>query len=363
MLDFEISEEQKMMVQSIGRFAQEKMRQVFREADEEEKVPDDLLQSGWDFGILSSAIPLQYGGFGEYSVLTGVLAFEELAYGDLAIALNLMTPSVFAVPIMLSGTDGQKQRYLPYCCSEHPPRLTAALTEPRIQFDPRCPETVAQRENGTYYLNGVKSLVPLALEAENFLVYANEGGMTQAFVLDRHSEGLAVLEKEKLMGIHALPMFRLKLEDCPVKPEQKLGGKSGIDFDEILNHSRVALAAAAVGVARAGYEYSREYAKNRIQFGEAVARRQSIAFMLAEMAIEIDAARLLVWEAAWKLDLGLKINQEATLMKYYVDRMVMKVADSAVQILGGYGYSREFPVELWLRNARGFASFDGLAMA
>ncbi|RIK17511.1 MAG: acyl-CoA dehydrogenase, partial [Anaerolineae bacterium] len=123
-----------------------------------------------------------------------------------------------------------------------------------------------------------------------------------------------------------------------------------------------ALGAAAVGMARAGFEYARDYAKERVQFGEPIAHRQSIAFMLADMATEVDEARLLVWETAWMLDQGQDVTREATIMKQQVDRMVMQVADRAVQILGGYGYIREYPVELWLRNARGFATFDGLAM-
>ena len=137
---------------------------------------------------------------------------------------------------------------------------------------------------------------------------------------------------------------------------------AGIDFDLLLNHSRVALAASAVGLANAASDYARDYAKERIQFEEPIAHRQSIAFMLAEMAIEVDSARLMVWETAWRLDRGEDATQEATVMKHFVDQAVMHVADSAVQILGGYGYIREYPAELWLRNARGFSSFDGLSI-
>ena len=164
------------------------------------------------------------------------------------------------------------------------------------------------------------------------------------------------------MGIRALPTYGLTLDDCKVPLTAKLGGEEGIDFDLLLNHSRVALGAAAVGLAKAGYEYARDYAKERVQFGEPIAHRQSIAFMLAEMAIEVDAGRLMVWETAWKLDQAEEATPEATVMKQFVDDMVLQVADRALQTLGGYGYIREYPVELWLRNARGFASFDGLAI-
>jgi alkylation response protein AidB-like acyl-CoA dehydrogenase len=205
-------------------------------------------------------------------------------------------------------------------------------------------------------------MVPLADTADQFLVYAQEDGRTQAFFIPYDAPGLEIGPREKLMGIRALPVHRLTLTDCRISAENKLGGEEGIDFGRILNHSRVALGAAAVGLARAGYEYARDYAKNRVQFGEPIAYRQSIAFMLAEMAIDIDAARLLVWEAAWKLDQGDDVTREAAVMKNYIDNIVLNVADRTVQTLGGYGYIREFPAELWLRNARGFATFDGMAI-
>ena len=193
-------------------------------------------------------------------------------------------------------------------------------------------------------------------------VYAAEDGKTQAFLVPVVTEGLTVGSRNKLMGINSLPAYLVTLNEVRVPAANKLGGENGIDFSLILNHSRVALGAAAVGMARAGFEYARDYAKERVQFGEPIAHRQSIAFMLADMATEVDEARLLVWEAAWLLDRGQNVTREATIMKQQVDRMVMQVTDRAVQILGGYGYIREYPVELWLRNARGFAAFDGLAM-
>lgn len=362
MIDFELDEEQKMLVQAIGRFAQERVRKVFRDADEEREIPPEVVQAGWEIGLLPTSIPEQYGGFGEHSAVTGALAMEAFAYGDLAVALNIGVPGLVALPLLLGGTEEQKETYLPQFCAEAPPPVTAGLTEPFVQFDPRRLATTATRENGTYRLNGTKRIVPLADAADTFLVYASEDGRTQAFFVPREAAGLAVGPREKLMGIRGLPTFPLTLEGVEVPAANRLGGEAGIDFGRILNHSRVALGAAAVGVARAGYDYARDYAKNRVQFGEPIAQRQAIAFMLAEMAIDVDAARLMVWEAAWQLDREQDATREATVMKQYVDDMVVRVADRAVQTLGGYGYIREFPAELWLRNARGFAAFDGLAM-
>lgn len=242
------------------------------------------------------------------------------------------------------------------------PRVTAAMQEPGLHYDARQLKTTAVLENDHYILNGKKSLVPLADTAETFLIYANESGRTQAFFVPADTIGVHIGEREKLMGLKALPTFPLTLSNVQVPVVNRLGGDEGVAIDLLLNHSRVALGAAAVGVARAGYEYARDYAKQRVQFGEPIAHRQSIAFMLAEMAIDIDGARMMVWEAAWLLDQGKEATSETAVMKHFVDDMAVRVADQALQTLGGYGYIREYPVELWLRNARGFVQWDGLLM-
>lgn len=362
MLDFRPDSEQKMLTDTLARFAREKVRKVYRAAEEDGSIPPDLVQAGWEIGVLPTCIPEAYGGFGEYSSVTGALAMEELAWGDLSIGLNIMSPNLVAIPVMLCGTDEQKAAFLPQFCDVALPSLTAALIEPAIQFNPRRLRTTAVRDGDNYVLSGTKTMVPLADESDLILVYASEDGQTQAFLVPRDSDGLVVGQRDKLMGIKALPTYLITLEACRVPAGSRLGREAGIDFDLILNHSRIALGAAAVGVARAGFEYARDYAKQRVQFGEPIAHRQSIAFMLADMATDIDEARLLVWEAAWKLDQGQNATADAAIMKHHVDNMVVQVADRAVQILGGYGYIREYPAELWLRNARGFAGFDGLAI-
>ncbi len=362
MLDFRLDEEQQMLTDAIGRYSKEMVRKVYRDAEEEGELPDDVVQAGWEMGVLPTSIPEEFGGFGEYSAVTGAIATEEFAWGDLALSLKVMTPNLVAVPLMLAGTDAQKEAYLPAFCDEMMPKMTAALTEPVIQFNPYRLATTAVADTDSYVLKGSKIFVPMAEDAEMILVYANEDGKTQAFLVPADAEGLVIEKKDKLMGIQALPTYTLTLNAVRVPLENKLGGAEGIDFGLILTHSRVALGAAAVGVARAGFEYSRDYAKQRVQFGEPIAHRQSIAFMLADMATDVDEARLMVWEAAWLLDQGKDASKEAAIMKNYIDRLVVNVADRALQVLGGYGYIREYPVELWLRNARGFATFDGLAM-
>ncbi|MEZ4515006.1 MAG: acyl-CoA dehydrogenase family protein [Chloroflexota bacterium] len=362
MLEFQLDEEQKMLTDAIHRYSTEMVRKVFRDADEEGHIPAEVIQAGWEMGVLATSLPEAYGGFGEYSAVTQVLAAEAFGWGDLATALAVMTPNLVAIPVLLAGTQAQKEAHLPLFAEEKPPKVTAALTEPRIQYDPRRLVTTAVLDNDHYVLNGKKVYVPLAADAETFLVYANEDGKTQAFFVSAGTDGLTVGERDKLMGIKGLPTYKLTLENVRIPAENRLGGDAGSDFETLLNHSRLAQGALAVGLTQASYEYAREYAKQRVQFGEPIAQRQSIAFMLAEMAIDVESARMLVWEAAWLLDQGKDASHEITVMKHFIDEMAVRVADQGLQTLGGYGYIREYPVELWLRNARGFATFDGMAM-
>jgi alkylation response protein AidB-like acyl-CoA dehydrogenase len=162
------------------------------------------------------------------------------------------------------------------------------------------------------------------------------------------------------MGLKALPTYGLQLKDCALGAEARLGGERGINFPRLISEAKVALASMAVGVSRAAFEYARDYALQRRAFGEPIAAKQAIAFMLAEMAIEVDASRLLVWEAASRLDKGEDAFKESYQTKNYAAAAALKIADNAVQILGGHGYIREHPVEMWLRNARGFAALEGL---
>jgi alkylation response protein AidB-like acyl-CoA dehydrogenase len=352
-----------MLVDAVKRFAEKDIRNVYREFEEAKAIPPEFIEKGWELGLVPAGIPEEYDGYAEErSAVTGALFAEELAWGDLAVALHLMTPGLAAYPIALCGTEEQKEAYLSDFCEDEFKPATAALIEPSIQFDPQALKTTAELQGDEYVLNGNKIYVPLAAEADLMLVYATEQGQTQAFLVEQGTSGLTVGEREKNMGIHALVTYELSLEDCRVPKANRLGGEQGCDLDLILTHSRIATAAMAVGLARASYEYAREYAKEREAFGEPIASRQAIAFMLAEMAIDIDAARLMVWESAWLLDQGKDASREAYLAKMFADDMVMRVTDGGVQVLGGYGYIREYPVELWLRNGRGFPTFEGLAM-
>lgn len=362
MFSFEPSEEQQMFIEAARKFASRELREHAREADERGELAPAMLASGCELGLLPASIPEQYGGFGERSAITGVLAAEELAWGDLSGALALSAPNLIAFPVLLCGSEQQKADLLPQFCSESHTPAAAALIEPRYDFDSTALKTTAVRANGDYVLNGMKCNVPYAAESEWMIAYAALDGRTEGFLVRRGAGGVVVKEREQNMGMKAFPLYSVDFHDCRVPASQRLGGDSGAGFALILNCSRVALAAMAVGVARGAYEYAVEYAKNRKAFGEAIAQRQSIAFMLAEMLVDIEAARLMTWEAAWLLDEKRDATRAACLAKNFADEMALMVTDRTVQILGGHGYIRDYPVEMWLRNARGFAVMEGIAI-
>ena len=364
MYSFEPSEEQKMLIDSVGRFAANDLRPAARAWDESAGLPRAVLRKGWELGLLQASIPEAYGGFGDRSAVTGALAAETLAYGDLAAAFALGTPGLFALPILLGGSEAQKQQYLPGISGGDWQPFTAALVEYNYDFDPRSLHATAELQGDHYVLNGEKAFVPYAAEAPALLVSASAGGASQGFIVPGGAPGLSIsTEREKLMGVRAFPLYRLRLQDVAVPVANRLGGAAGHDFDIVLASMRIAQAAAAVGVAKAAFEYSRDYAKEREAFGVKIAQKQAIAFMLAEMGTELEASRLLTWQAAWELDAyKAEACNDAYMAATGAMDMAMMVSDRAVQILGGHGYIREHPVEMWMRNARGFASFTGLTI-
>jgi alkylation response protein AidB-like acyl-CoA dehydrogenase len=364
MYSFEPTDEQKMLVDAVQRYAGSDLRPAAHEADEGGQLPLKLIEKGWDLGLLQASIPETFGGFGEYSALTGILAAEEMAWGDLAGALAVLSPGLFALPILLAGSEAQKSRFLPAVIEAEWKPYSAALLEPRFDFDPNDLATTAREAADDYVINGEKVYVPFAAEAKAMIVYAKLEGKTQGFIVPAGTEGLKVEGRLPVMGIKALPLYKVTLSGVRVPKDNRLGGSQGHDFAPILDIARIANAALAIGLSRAAFDYARDYAKDREAFGVKIAQKQAVAFMLAEMATEIEAVRLLAWEAAWMLD-----NRRPEAGKYAylavtgAADMAMMVTDRAVQILGGHGYIREHPVEMWMRNGRGITTFTGLAMA
>ena len=364
MYSFEPNEEQQMLIEAVGKYALNDLRAVSHAMEESADLQMKVVNKGWELGLLQASIPESYGGFGEHSAVTGVLALEGMAFGDLAGAYAIGTPNLFAIPILLCGTAAQKEKYLSRVVAGQWQPYTAALIEYALDFDPNELKTIAKASGDSFILNGEKAFVPFAKDAHAMIVYAGLNGVTQGFIVEKDAAGLGVSsEREKLMSLNALPLYRVKLENVKVPAANRLGGASGHDFELPLASMRLASASAALGVANAAFEYARDYAKEREAFGVKIAQKQAIAFMLAEMRTEIEAIRLLTWEAAWKLD---NKKEDACMDAYLASTgaadMAMMVTDRAVQILGGHGYIREHPVESWMRAGRGFAMLTGLAI-
>ena len=360
MVSFIPTEDQQLLIDTINRYATVDIRKTAHEHDEKSEPDLDTVRKGWQIGLIPASIPETIGGFGEMSAVTSVLASEELAFGELSTALHIMTPALFAYPLVLYGTEAQQAQYIEMFLDEDIAPATSALLEPGIGFDPHDMKTTATVTGDAVTLNGTKAFVPLAKSAEVILVYAkdSESGDVSAYIVETSADGVTIEKRELLLGIRALPTYRVNFTDVTVSATAKIA----VDYNVILNRMRLGLASMAVGIARASHEYAVDYAKGRVQFGRAIAQNQSIAFMLAEGRIDIDAARLMIWEAAWKIDRGEEATREAVLAKQFADKMVLQVTDSGVQTLGGYGFIREYPAERWLRNGRGFPTFDGLTI-
>ncbi len=361
MIDFAPSEDQELIVETVRQFARNEIRPVARDASETRSLPPALLAHAHELGLVANAVDDEFGGGGERSAVTGALVAEELAWGDLSIALAVLSPALLALPVQDAGSEEQRRGLLPRFAAERFTPGSLALVEPRFDHDPFRPATRAKRDGEVFLLSGHKCFVPWLDGGDTVLVTAADESGAQAFLVPRDAPGLEA-EPERNMGIDALPTVELHLRDVRVPASARLGGDLGADVAALVHRGRVALSAMAVGVARAAFETARDYAREREAFGAPIATKQAIAFKLADMAIEIDGARLLTWEAAWLLDRGEDAGHAAALAHRHAARMALEVADGAVQVLGGHGYTREYLPEMHLRNARGFASFEALAL-
>jgi len=361
LIDFEPNEEQQLIVDTVRQFAENEIRPHARAAAEARTLPDEILAQAHELGLVANALDESHGGGGERSAVTAALVAEELARGDLSIALAILSPSLLALPVQDAGNAAQKEEWLPRFTGGRFVPGALALVEPRFDADPLRPAATASREGDGYVLSGRKCFVPWLAGTETLLFVASEGEQAQAFLVPRDAPGLSA-EREKNMGLEALPTAEVELDGVKVPASARLGGDAGADVSKLVDRGRVALAAMAVGVARASFEVARDYAKEREAFGAPIATKQAIAFKLADMAIEIDGARLLGWEAAWRLDQGEDASRHAFLAQQQASRVALEVSDGAVQVLGGHGYTREYLPEMHLRNARGFANFEALAL-
>jgi alkylation response protein AidB-like acyl-CoA dehydrogenase len=367
-ISFGPTEEQGLVVEAMRSFATEVLRPAARAADEAEKLPEDVLQRAWELGFVATQIPEAFGGAGEpRSPLTSALVLEALAFGDPALALAVTHPAAFAFAVLDQGSEEQKRAYLPLFCGERFHAAALALAEPVPAFDARALRSTAEPKGDAFVLSGSKACVPLAERASHFLVVARntaaagEGlAALDAFVVPRDAAGLAIAP-ERNLGLRALPTGTLTLERVEVPAAARLGGQAGCDVRRLLDASRAASAALLVGLSCAVMEYAIPYAKERRAFGEFIAQKQAIAFMLSDMRVETDAMRWLTWKAASQLEQGLPAARAAQFARGYAAEHAMKIADDGLQVLGGHGFIREHPVELWYRSARTLSVLEGAA--
>ena len=362
MFSLEMSKEQKMIKEEVAKLVKNIVTDNVREMEDKNDIPGDIIQKAWELGASVSMVPEEFGGFGlDDSPVTTSIVLEELAFGDMGFAIAATLPSMLISPIYHMGTKEQQSKYLPILCGEQYAPATLAINEPRFGFDAVELNTTATKKNGSYVINGDKCFVPFAETSSHIMVAANLDGKSELFIVERANPGIKVSEKEKNLGLYSLDTFEVTFENCEIPAEDRLGGDNGSDFSQFLQKSRIGMSAIGSGVARASYEFARDYAKDRVQFGEPIVHRQAVAFMIAEMAYEVDAMRLMTWKAASKLEAGKDAKKESFLAKLYCGDMAMKVTDYGVQLLGGHGYIREYPVERYYRNGRGISILEGMA--
>lgn len=366
-VSLELTEEQKQFQELAHEFAENEMRPAAPRYDEAEEFPWDVIEKGHKLGLMSYAFPEEYGGAGATSALTATLVSEELAWGCAGIATAMGGTGLCATPIMVAGTHVQKKKYLSLLADTRKLHLGAyAITEPDAGSDVASMKTSYKKVDGGYLLNGTKHFITNGGLADVYTTFATldpKMGVDgiSAFIVEKDFPGVKGGKKERKMGIRASHTAQVHFENVFVPEENRLGeeGEGFLTAMRTFEHTRPEVAALAVGVARAAFEFSLDYSMQREQFGRPISKFQAIGFMLADMATAIDAARLLTWRAAWMLDQGRPVNKEASMAKVFAADTAMKVTTDALQILGGVGYTRDYPVEKWMRDAKIMQIYEG----
>lgn len=360
LFDLNITEEQQMVRESVQAFAKEVLREQAEKAEEAGAVSADTLAVVQDLGLNLFAVPEAFGGVAtESTTVTSMLVAEDLAHGDMGQAVAILAPLSVANALTRWGTGEQQGTYLPAFVDEKPPVATVAVAEPTPLFNPRQLSTTAVLEGDTYVLNGTKSLVPLAKDAELFLVAAQTDAGPKVFIIEGGSEGLTIGE-DPAMGLLAADTRPLHLHQVRVSKDQVLGDEN-FDYQAFIDLGTLAWCALAVGTGQAVLDYVIPYANEREAFGEPISHRQAVAFMIADMAIEIDSMRILTWRAVSRAAQGKSFQREAYLARTLCKTKAMEVGTNGVQLLGGHGYTKEFPVERWYRDLRAIGvAFGGL---
>ena len=357
---FDLTDEQREIRDVCRDFAAREIRPIALEVDEADtEMPWDVWYKAAGLGLTSFMLPSEYGGAGLTDCLTGCIVQEELCYGCSGIGNLITSGGFFAEPILVLGSEEQKRRWIEPLAGDRPPLGALATTEPASGSDAASIQTVAERKGEDYVLRGQKTWISNGGLAEYYVVFATIAPGTRArgvtaFVVERGDGGVTFGPPMKKMGQRAILNAEMFLEDVEVPADRRLGeeGEGFSGLMQTFDRSRITLGAAATGLARAALEYAVEYAKTREQFGKPIGEHQAVAFRLADMATRVDAARLLVWRAARLVDAGQEVAKEAAMAKLFASETALWCTWAAVQTLGGWGYSREYPVEKWMRDAK-----------
>jgi hypothetical protein len=361
LFDLTLSDDQRMNRESMQRFAAAEIRTLAKSVDAGDSLAQDFFPKTVELGLTLLPIPEALGGAGvERSPTSNALIFEDLAHGDLSLALGAISPMAFVNTLLDQGTDAQREKYLPLFCSEDFKAATTALLEPRATFEPSEPTTTATAKSDGFSLSGTKCMVPLGMDSELTLIIARlENGDPAAFIIEGTPEGMTRTE-EANMGLHGAQLATLTLDNVQLSASARLG-EGTFDLQRFIDLSRIGICALAVGTCQAVLDYVKPYCNERVAFGEPITNRQSVAFMIADIAIELEAMRLMTWRAASRAEQGLDFHEHAYLAKVFCAEHAMKIGTDGVQLLGGHGFCTEHPVELWYRNLRAIATLEGVA--
>ena len=360
--DLTPTEDEQMLVDAVTEYATEVVRPAAAEADEACATPDTVLKAGLELGLPILGVPETLGGISEErSAMAGTLVAEALAHGDMGIALASLGPGSVATALGLWGTEAQQQTYLPAFTGDEAPAAALALQEKTVLFDVLKLSTTARRTADGYVLDGAKAGVVRGAEAELFVVGASLDGTPVLFLVESSTPGLSV-EADPSMGVRAASLATLRLEGVTVPADAVLGETDGSTYAECVRLSRLAWCALAVGTGQAVLDYVTPYVKTREAFGEPIAHRQSVAFMVANIAIELQAMRLLTYKAAGRAAAGKDFSREVALARKLCAEKGMAIGNDGVQLLGGHGFVKEHPVERWYRDLRAVGIMEGTVL-
>jgi acyl-CoA dehydrogenase len=363
-VSFALTDEQRELRALAREFADKEIRPKAAEYDEHATHPADIVRKAHELGLMNVHIPEEYGGLG-LPGFEGMLIGEELSWGCAGVAVSIVANTLGAAPVLIAGTDEQKREWVAPLVDE-PLLCSFGLTEPDAGSDVARIKTSAERRGDEYVLNGSKTFISNAGHAAWTVVFAKTDpskghrGLS-AFVVPMDADGVSIEKHLDKMGQRATDTSAFALTDVTVPVANRLG-EEGEGFKiamRTLDFTRPGTAAGAVGVAQAAYEHAVAYAKERVTFDQPIAMHQGVNFLIADMATEIEAARLLTWQAAWLLDRGKRATLQSSFAKRFAADTAMKVTTDAVQIFGGYGYIKEYPVEKLMRDAKLFQIYEG----